>query len=120
MADSIVHSTGEITPKVINGYTAAREARTQTHIILGKPSPDVTLRKAGLRTGELVLVFATEAEARAAEVIVATPQILSLETPDTPTLAMEFVVAGGSIRTDLDPQTRKVWIVTVPFEEVGA
>lgn len=119
MPESITHLGGSINPQLIDGYSGTREARTIVHTILGKASPDVTLRGAGLRTGELILVFATEGAARSAEQVLAVPQVLTLEAPDTPTLAMSFVVAEGSIRTELDPATRKVWTVTVPFVEVS-
>lgn len=116
--DSITHSTGTITPDIIDGYRGSREARTLTHTVLGKQSPDITLRRAGLRSGRLSLVFGVEDDARAAEEVLALPQVLTLVPDDRPTLGMTFVVAGGTIDTTLDDQTRDAWIVDVPFQEV--
>lgn len=118
--DAITHSAGTIVPDIIDGYRGSREVRTVTHTVLGNPSPDVTFRRAGLRSGRLSLVFGVEADARAAEEVLALPQRLTLVTDDRPTLAMMFVVAGGAIDVSLDDQTRDAWIVDVPFQEVLA
>lgn len=118
MASTITHSTGVITPRAVNGWQSSREARTIMHPVLGRPHDDVTLRPAGLRSGELTLVFPLEADARAAENVFAVAQVLTFADTDRTTLGMSFVVADGEISVDLDDVTRNVWIVTVPFREV--
>lgn len=118
MASTISHSGGIITPAVVDGWRMSREARTRVHTILGRSEPDVTFRPAGLRKGVLRCVFATEADARAADAVFATPQVLVFGDSDRPTLAGSFVVADGDIEVELDDVTRNAWIVTVPFQEV--
>lgn len=115
---TIIHGTGSITPEVVNGFEASREARSIVHTILGRPDPDVTFRPAGLRSGTLSLVFADGATAASAEAALTVPQVLTLTDPDVPKVGMSFVVAGGGVRTVLDDETRTVWIVEVPFQEV--
>lgn len=116
---SIVHSTGTITPDIVDGWRASREARTIVHTILGRAAPDVTFRPAGIRSGSLTCVFSVEADAAAAADVFAIPQVLTLTDADRPHLAMSFVVADGDIDVSLDDETRDVWIVTVPFREVN-
>lgn len=118
MATIITHSTGVITPEIVNGFEAEREARTIVHTILGRSDPDITLRPFGLRTGTLKLVFATGAEAAAAVTALTFPQVLALSDPDVPQVAMSFVITEGSLAPKLDPQTRTVWLIDVPFQEV--
>lgn len=118
MASTIAHSTGILTPAVVDGWRMSREARTRVHTILGRSAPDVTLRPAGMRKGSLRCVFATEAAASAAVGVFAKPQVLTFADTDRPTLAGSFVVADGDIEFELDDTTRNVWVVTVPFQEV--
>lgn len=118
MASTITHSTGTLTPAVVDGWQMSREARSRVHTILGRSAPDVTLRPAGMRKGTLRCVFATEAAASAAEAVFAIPQVLTFADSDRPTLAGSFVVADGDIELELDDSTRNTWIVTVPFQEV--
>lgn len=119
MATVITHSAGVITPEVVDGYEATSEARTIVHTILGREDPDITLRPPGLRTGALTLVFATGAAAASAEAVLRFPQVLELSDTDAPNVAMSFVVATGDIAPKLDPETRRVWTLTVPFQEVS-
>lgn len=118
MASVIIHSTGTITPNVINGFVATREARSIVHTILGRSDPDVTFRPVGLRAGTLTLVFADGSAASSAEAALIVPQVLTLTDPDVPEVGMSFVVAEGDIVSRLDDGTQKVWIVEVPFREV--
>lgn len=118
MATTITHSTGTILPTVVNGYEASRESRTIVHPILNRSNPDVTFRAPGLRRGSLVCVFATETAAVAAFAVLSVPQVLTLSDTSAPSVAMSFVVAEGDLNVALDPETRVVWLVTVPFVEV--
>lgn len=118
MAAIITHSAGTITPGVIDGFSATIPARTIVHAILGRSDPDITFKPAGLRTGTLQLVFATGADAAAAVAALRIPQVLTLSDADVPEVGMSFVVAEGDLVSALDPRTRRVWTVTVPFQEV--
>lgn len=119
MASTITHTTGTLTPAVVDGWRMSREARSRVHTILGRSAPDVTLRPAGMRKGALRCVFATEATAAAAVAVFATPQVLTFTDTDRPLLAGSFVVADGDIELELDDTTRNTWVVTVPFQEVS-
>lgn len=120
MSTIITHAGGTITPEVVNGFASSRQARSIVHTILGRPDPDITFRPAGLRKGELTLVFETGAEAAAAEAVLVVPQVFGLNDPDVPQVSMSFVVADGEIQNALDLETQRVWIVRVPFQEVAA
>jgi len=116
---TITHSTGAIIPTLVDGYEASIEARSIVHRILGRTDPDITARPAGLRSGTLSLVFASRAEAWAAVTVLREPQSLTLTDADVPEVGMSFVVANGALVPRLDDETRSVWILTVPFEEIA-
>lgn len=115
---SITHSAGVIVPVTVDGYSASRSPRTLLHPILGRAGDDVTFRPAGLRKGTLTLVFATEATAHSAFGVLLTPQVFTLSDPDVD-IAMSFVVAEDDVRLSLDPETRTVWLIELPFREVS-
>lgn len=115
---AITHSTGTITPRVVLGWEASRRARSLVHEVLGRPDPDITLRPAGVRSGTLRLLFATGAEAAAAASVFATAQTLTITDPDVAQVSMSFVVAEGDIVVQLDPETRRLWMLSAPFQEV--
>lgn len=121
MSTIITHSTGVITPEVVNGFESSRDIRTIVHTILGRPDPDITLRPAGLQSGTLTLVFSTGAAAISAETALLFPQVLVLSDPDVPQVGMSFVVGpeGQASTRSLDLDTRKVWLVDLPFQEVS-
>lgn len=120
MSTTITHADGAIVPAVVNGFESARPARTLVHTILGRPDPDITYRPAGLRKGELLLVFESGAESAAAEAILVSAQVFTLSDPDVPQVAMPFVVANGEVSSALDLDTQTVWVLRVPFQEVAS
>lgn len=115
---TITNGTDIITPVLVNGFTSSREARTVVHDILDRPAPDTSLRESGSRTGTLELLFTGEASAFAAETLHAGISVWSISDPDRPSIAMTYVVAGGSVERELDDETRDLWLVRVPFREV--
>ncbi|HWU29823.1 MAG TPA: hypothetical protein VN041_12150 [Microbacterium sp.] len=115
---TITHSTGTIVPTIVHGFAARREARTLIHPVLGSPDDDVSLRPAGRRSGVLELVFSTSAAAVAAEAVFAIGQVLTITDPDVTAVGMSFVVAGGTVGVELS-ESRRSWIVTVPFKELA-
>lgn len=121
MSTIITHSTGVITPEVVNGYEASRSVETIVHKIIGREDPDITLRPAGLRSGTLTLVFATGADASAAEAALLFPQVLTLSDTAVPEVSMSFVVGpeGQASTSTLDLESQTVWLVELPFHEVA-
>lgn len=124
MADIITAGEATIEPTLIIGYTAARTSANLVHDILGKPSPDVTLRPAQLRTGTLTLGFdspTSETDSKTAADLLATYEgVFSLLSADRTTVDMTFVVSeGGRIARDLEDETRAAWIVTADYQEVA-
>lgn len=115
---TITHAAGVIVPVVAGGWEATRPARSVVHEVLGRSDPDVTLRPAGTRRGTLRLVFAAEADAADASVVLGRGEVFTFADPDRGTLGMSFVVADGDVSLSLDDETRDVWIVLVPFVEV--
>lgn len=122
-SESIEYSTVPdvfVVPEVVDGFRAAREARTIVHDVLGSADVDVSMRPVGLRRGVLQMVFADAVAASAGEDLAATTQLLTLTDPDVPTVGMTFVVAGGEIGLELNDETRSAWVLSVPFVEVAS
>lgn len=144
MATIITYPGGEIYPTLISGYESSRTSNNREHRVPGRANSDFTLRPAGLRSGTLELVFATnagtteyvidedgyvvpvdipgataEAASKACEDAHAAGQVLTLATAERDSILMTYVVReNGDITRRLDPQTRAVWIVTVDYQEI--
>lgn len=121
-SESIEYSTvpvSTVTPLLVDGYEATRDARTVVHEVAGKTFPDVTLRPAGSRRGRLRMLFATEADATAAYAALSAPRVFMLTEADLPGIEMRFVIAAGEMLIGLDDEGRRRWWVEVPFVEVS-
>jgi hypothetical protein len=114
---TVPSTTLSITPTLVLGYEATRPARNITHEVLGTGARDVTLRPAAPRSGTLRLFFTTAATAQEAMRIHALPVALVLDDTDLANLRMAYAVTG-QITLALD-ESRMVWTVDVPFEEVS-
>jgi hypothetical protein len=117
LTTTLSNGTDTIAPDLVDGYESSRTARTLTHDVIGRADPDITLRPADTRKGQLRLVFGDEAAAAAAEISHAGTSVWTLTTSDLTTIGMRYVVAEGDVTRILDA-TRACWIVTVPFREV--
>lgn len=118
MTTTITYSGGTLTPELVDGYQGAREARNVEHVILGRAGSDFTLRPAALRSGTLRLLFPLEADAAEALDALSAAETFALTTDERTTLDMEFVTVDAGASMELDNVTRRVWIVSVPFQEV--
>jgi hypothetical protein len=105
-----------LAPDVVSELSTQRESRSNVHVVLGRPDPDITLRPASLRTGRLQMVFADEAESLTAEQLHSSGVVLALASPERPSLDMSYIVTGR-VERDQDT-TRTAWTVTVEYQEV--
>lgn len=133
-----------IYPTLVDGFQSSRESQNLVRPILGREAPSVALRPATLRTGMLTLVFAA-ASVGTTELVIIDGIVQSLATPsqdgesasaeaealhasgrkfvltdtDRASVEMAYVVQqGGRITRSLDSATRRVWLLTVDFQEV--
>jgi hypothetical protein len=115
-------ATTPILPFDVAQYETGRPAGTVTHQIAGRADPDATLAPAGLRTGTLWLVFATEADAADAETRHGLASAFTLTDDETPSVGMYYVVANGDITRRYEAQLddgRSLWMIGVPFQEIS-
>jgi hypothetical protein len=117
MSTLITSGSDTITPILVMGYEAERESGNIVHQIIGRANPDVTLRPARLRTGNLELLFSSEADAMDCVSTLANAGVCAVVSDERATVIMSFVLAGR-LRHALDPETRDNWIVTAPYQEV--
>lgn len=82
-------------------------------------SADVTIiyRAPEARQGTLTLLFPTAAAAHAAIGVLTSAFTFTL-TADETAASMTFAVTEGVLRPELDRETRRYWLVPVPFHEV--
>lgn len=123
MVDSILSSSASISPDLILGYESSRTSGAVVHPIVGRPAPDVTLRRAGLRRGRMQLGFLgedAESASADAETALSAAAVFSLVSDDRSTIQMRFVLPStGAITRQLDPDTRETWSVTFDWQEVS-
>lgn len=99
----------------LSEYTAEQPNGTIVHDILGRPSPDITDRPAGMRSGRIGLTFATSALANTARVALAQGGQWSLQCTEHPTLNMSAFAIVGSI--GLTPGSTGEWVLTTGYQE---
>lgn len=115
---SISNGTTTIVPDLILGYDVSTESNNILHRIIGRTSPDVSLRADSLRTGELRLFFQNRTSAFAARTLHTAASVFTLVDAGMPELNMTYVRRGAMTIT-LDPETRQRWILTIGFDEVA-
>lgn len=114
---TITRGSSSVTPLLITGYKSTRKAGNIIHPIISRADPDVTLKAAGLRTGTLVALCSSHAQALQLEDINAGEGVCQLVDVDVPALGM-YYVASGNIELELEDETRSRWLVSVDFTEV--
>jgi len=117
MANTITDGTTVVTPELILGWDAAQDTRNVIHNIIGKSAPDVTLKPAGYRSGTLELLFTTSTAANTARVMLAQALPFLIESDEAWLDGVYFVVSG-TISSALEDTTRKLWTISVDFQEV--
>lgn len=119
MATTITTGTTTITPTIITGWDANQDSRNVIHTIIGRPSPDVTLKPAALRSGTLEMVFETAEEAEEARQLHMDAAVFTLTSTSQTTINMTYVVAG-TISSVLEDVSRRIWLISVDFQEIDA
>lgn len=121
MPTTITTGASTITPTLVLGYSADREAQTIVHEILGSASPDVTLRPGKLRSGRLELGFqgaTSQANSKTAADLLSGAATFNLVSTDLTTIPMPFVVQG-TVTRELEDASRNAWIVSFDFQETA-
>jgi len=121
MATTITSGASTLSPTVVDGYEANREAQTIVHVIPGSATPDVILRPALLRSGTLTCMWhgaSSEANSKTAADLLATAATFALVSTDRTSIPMPFVVTGTVTRR-LEDQSRDAWIVSFGFQETA-
>lgn len=120
MTTSVSDGDTTVIVTTLTGYSAEREGRNIVHTIIGTPDPSVTLREAGLRSGELEALVPTLAMATDLETLLAGALPMTLSDSEVTGVNMSFVVPdGGRITVTLDDETRDRWLVRWDFQEVS-
>lgn len=119
MTTTITDGTSVITPDLVLGYETDNDATNIFHEILGRADYDVSVAPDRLRSGELLLFFEAEADAKSAREFHLAAVRFTLATDDLTLMDMTYVRRGG-MRLALDSETRTRWTLTVGYQEVTA
>lgn len=119
MATTITTGSSTITPTLVTGWEATQESRNIIHDIIGRSTPDVTLKPSALRSGNLELLFDTATAANTARLLHMENAVFTITSTELPQINMTYVV-GGSISSALEDVTRNMWIISVDFQEIDA
>jgi hypothetical protein len=112
-------STGDsTTPELVTGYQTARASRNVVHDLIGGGIA-VSLIAPRPRAGQLELLYPLEADGWAALALHARETSFDLVDDDVPDVSMSYVVDGSAdLQLTLDDDTRRVWLLAVPYQEV--
>ena len=114
---TISDGTTTYTPTTIIEYQADQASGNVLHDIIGTSSRAVTLRPAGLRTGQLKAVMPTFALASALVAMLTAAKKFTLADSGFTSIGMTFVVDGT---ISLQPTESFVaWLVVFDFQEVS-
>lgn len=113
----ISDGTTTLVPRLVLDVATYRASRSIVHEVLGSPSPDITLRPLGTRSGVLTLFVLTAADARALEELHLTGLPMTFTDPEA-YQSMRYVVDGAVTVTYLAEVDR--WTVAVGYREVTA
>lgn len=107
------------TPDLLLLYQTEQRGRNINDILLDG-TVSVQIRPAGPRSGRLQALFiAGEAAATALAADIASGALIALADEDRSSIEMNFILPGdGTVRVELDDNTREDFIVTWDFQEV--
>lgn len=114
---TISASVGGVTyPRLVLGYETSRESRNVVHDLIGGGIA-VALVAPRPRSGDLRLFYPEEVDAWGALELHSLEAVFTLTEASRPAVGMTYVV-NGSVSLALDDNTRKNWVVTIPYQEV--
>lgn len=116
---SAVSGAGSTDPlTVLSPYSTANRSRSVIHSLIGGGIA-VSLVAPDPRSGDLALLYETEADAQAAAQLHLLPTGFTLTDTESPSVSMTYVV-DGDVSVELDQDTLTLWVVTVGFQETVA
>jgi hypothetical protein len=111
------NGAGSTSPVMILGYSTTRDSRNIVRDLIGGGIA-VSLIAPRLRSGSLNLFYSDEAQAWTALNLLSNESAYALTDTDRPDIGMTFVV-NGPLALDLDDQTRDLWTITLPYQEIN-
>lgn len=115
MSSSFSNSSTAVLPELVDGWTSSRQARSTVQPIIGG-GVDVWSQPAAPRSGTLVAVLRTLADAVTLEELLASGDLVTFADSDEPVLGMTFVAQNDITIRQSDG--RGSWLVEFGFQEV--
>jgi hypothetical protein len=123
MADTITRNSSPTVDVagllLVEGYDVAVPSRNIVRSQMESADVTIIYRAPEARKGTLILLFGTAAAAHTAAALLVTGFTFTL-TADETAATMTFAVPEGDLRPELDRETRRYWLLQVPFHEVIA
>jgi hypothetical protein len=110
------NGAGTTSPLVVLGYETELPGRNIIHDLIGGGIA-VALVAPRPRAGVLRMGYEVEADAWAALTLHAEKSAFTLTETDRPAVGMSYVL-NGAARLILEDQTRNLWQIEVPYQEV--
>ena len=107
---------GTTTPTLVLGYATTRAGRNIVHDLIGGGIA-VVLVAPRPRSGTLELLYESEADAAACFDLHSLETTYTLVDPERPGIGMVYAI-DGDIGLALDNDTREMWIVSIPYQEI--
>lgn len=109
-----LNGAGDTTPDLVTVYTAGREGRNIFHDLIGGGQA-IALVAPAPPAGELECLYTDAAAAHAAVLLHAEESLFTITDGDHPWLEFSYAIAGD-VELEQD-DTRRVWVVTIPYRE---
>lgn len=119
MTVTIGNSSGTtiLQPTLLLGIEWTRTNNNIVHNIIGAAAPSITFVAPSLRTGTFNFLCATEGEAAQLDALHRVPGVLVFVDSEHTYTSMLYVPTGSG-RVSLEPETRRLWLYSVDFQEV--
>lgn len=102
-------------PVLVLDVEVNRTTSTVIHRIIGATEPWVSLGDQALRSGRLELLYDDDADAIAAETILAKSSHFTLTFPERPSLEMTFAITADGVRRTY---RRPRWVIELGYQQV--
>jgi hypothetical protein len=117
MTTTITDGQNTVTPDLVLGWETSQETRNVIHPIIGRSSPDFTIKPSNLRTGTMSLFFKDYEQAELCRNMHINAAVFQLYTSNFNEANMRYVVFQEVTMT-LEETTLRYWTIGVQFQEI--
>jgi hypothetical protein len=117
MTTTITDGQVTVTPDLVLGWESSNDTRNVIHPIIGRSSPDFTIKPSNLRTGTMTLFFKDYAQSELCRDMHVNAAVFELYTSNFNEANMRYVVFQNVTMT-LEETTLRYWTIAITYQEV--